>query len=290
MKRGLAGMIYVLSAVIGVAAFAYPFVLPQTALAETAHVTDAPLLTTFLIIISLAVLLVEVQGQAVSAKVVAALGVLVAITAVLRFVEAIFPVFGGFTPIFVPIILAGYVFGARFGFLLGTMALLASGLVTGGVGPWLPYQMFTAGWVGMSAGWLPHPQGQRTQLIMLAGFGLLWGILFGVIMNLYFWPFVVDGGATSWQPGAGLWDGIGRYAAFYVVTSLVWDVGRAAGNVILILVLGMPMVRALVRFRDRFQFKVEGRGQRAEGRRQKAEVGALIADKLTAEMLETADV
>jgi energy-coupling factor transport system substrate-specific component len=276
-------MIYVLSAVMGLAAFVYPFVLPQTALAKTAHAADAPLLTTFLIVISLAVLLVEVQGQVVSAKVVAALGVLVAITAVLRFIEVVIPVFGGFTPIFVPIILAGYVFGPRFGFLLGTMALLTSGLVTGGVGPWLPYQMFTAGWVGLSAGWLPHPPGQRTQLVLLTGFGLLWGILFGVIMNLYFWPFVVDGGATSWQPGVGLWSSIGRYAAFYAVTSLVWDMSRAAGNVILILVLGMPMVRALTRFRDRFQFTVESRGP-------KAEVGALVSDRLTAEMLRAADV
>lgn len=278
MKRGVATAIYLLGAVIGVAAFAYPFFLPQTALADSAHAADAPLLTTFLIIVSLAVLLVEVQGQAVSAKVVAALGVLVAITAVLRFIETVFPIAGGFTPVFVPIILAGYVFGARFGFLLGTMALLASALVTGGVGPWLPYQMFTAGWVGMSAGWLPHPRGQQAQLILLAGFGFVWGLLFGVIMNLYFWPFVVDGGVTSWQPGSGLRDGIGRYAAFYAVTSLLWDVGRAAGNVILILVLGMPTVRALIRFRDRFQFKVEG-GKKRE------EIGLLMADQLTADVL-----
>ena len=275
MRQGVAVMIYALGAVIGVAAFAYPFVLPQTALAETAHVADAPLLTTFLIVISLAVLLVEVQGQAVSAKVVAALGVLVAITAVLRFMEVVFPVVGGFTPIFVPIILAGYVFGARFGFLLGTMALLASALVTGGVGPWLPYQMFTAGWVGMSAGWLPRPTNQRAQLAILAGFGFLWGLLFGVIMNLYFWPFAVDSGATSWQPGNGLWDGIGRYATFYLVTSLIWDLGRALGNLVLILALGMPTVRALIRFRDRFQFKVESEGR-------KAGVDVLTADTVRA--------
>ena len=287
MKRGVAGLIYAFSALIGVAAFAYPFILPQTALAESAHAADAPLLTTFLIVISLAVLLVEVQGQAVSAKVVAALGVLVAITAVLRFVEMVFPVVGGFSPIFTPIILAGYVFGPRFGFLLGTMALLASGLVTGNVGPWLPFQMFTAGWVGMSAGWLPHPRGQRTQIIMLAAFGFLWGLLFGVIMNLYFWPFVVDSTATSWQPGNGLGDAIGRYAAFYAVTSLVWDLGRALGNFILILALGMPTVRALARFRDRFQFKVEGRRPKAE---LKAEGGRLKVEMLPAEPLRAVDV
>jgi energy-coupling factor transport system substrate-specific component len=283
MKRSVAVMIYVLSAVIGVAAFAYPFILPQTGLAETAHAADAPLLTTFLIVIGLAVLLIEVQGQAVSAKVVAALGVLVAVTAVLRFVEMVFPVIGGFSPIFAPIILAGYVFGARFGFLLGTMALLTSGLVTGNVGPWLPYQMFAAGWVGMSAGWLPRLRGQRSQIVMLAGFGFLWGMLFGIIMNLYFWPFVVDGASTSWQPGSGFVDGAGRYAAFYVATSLIWDLGRALGNLLLILALGMPTVRALARFRDRFQFNVEAS-------RQKAELGTPLSDHSAKELWRAADV
>lgn len=283
MKRAVAGAIYGLSAVIGVAAFAYPFILPQTGLAETAHTADAPLLTTFLIVISLAVLLIEVQGQAVSAKVVAALGVLVAVTAVLRFVEMVFPVFGGFSPIFTPIILAGYVFGARFGFLLGTMALLTSGLITGNVGPWLPYQMFAAGWVGMTAGWLPHLRGQRSQIVMLAVFGFLWGLLFGIIMNLYFWPFVVDGTASSWQPGSGFRDGVGRYAAFYAATSLIWDFGRALGNLLLILVLGMPTVRALARFRDRFQFNIDGTGK-------KAEVRMPFADHAANELVGTADV
>ena len=55
---------------------------------------------------------------------------------------------------FAPLILGGYVFGARFGFLFGAFALLVSALITGGVGPWLPYQMFAAGWMGLSAGGL----------------------------------------------------------------------------------------------------------------------------------------
>jgi len=247
--------IYLITAFIGVAAFAYPFVLPETAVIGSAHTADAPLLTVILLLAGLVVLLVEVQGRAVSAKMVAALGVLVAATAALRFIEVFLPVPGGFSPIFAPIILAGYVFGPRFGFLLGTMALLVSALVTGMVGPWLPYQMFIAGWVGLTAGWLPHFRGPRAQIALLATFGALWGLLFGVIMNLYFWPFVTDGLATSWQVGAGWRDGVSRYAAFYLLTSLVWDVGRAAGNAVLILALGAPTIRALARFRDRFQFQ-----------------------------------
>ncbi|MCP4425766.1 MAG: ECF transporter S component [Chloroflexi bacterium] len=264
MRQTLTAVIYTLSAIIGVAAFAYPFVLPQTAVSDAAHAADAPVLTMLLIIASLGVLLVEVQGQAVSAKVVAALGVLVAISGVLRFVEVILPIPGGFSPIFAPIILVGYVFGARFGFLMGTMTMLASALVTGMVGPWLPYQMFIAGWVGLTAGWLPHVSQSRWQMALLVVFGFGWGLLFGAIMNLYFWPFVTDGRATSWQPGNGLGDGFSRYTAFYLITSLVWDLGRALGNAAFILVLGMPTVRALARFRDRFQFTANSQPLKAE--------------------------
>jgi energy-coupling factor transport system substrate-specific component len=266
MKRAFTFVIYALSALIGIVAFVYPFLVPQL-LALTAgqglageeaasvRATDAPLLTMILLVLCLGVLLIEVQGQVVSAKVVAVLGVLVAVTAVLRFIDTVFPGPGGFSFVFAPIILVGYVFGARFGFLMGTMTLLVSALITGGVGPWLPYQMFTAGWVGLTAGWLPHPPPAGLQLLLLATFAFFWGMLFGAIMNLYFWPFISGNSVMGWQPGTGFEMGLRRYAAFYLATSLLWDVGRALGNTILIVVLGMPAVRALARFRDRFQFE-----------------------------------
>jgi len=258
MRRLVELGIYLLSGFIGVIAFIYPFFLPQLTAADssTAHATVAPLLTTLLIFINLVVLLIEIQGQTVSAKIVAALGVLVAITAVLRFLEILLPVAGGFSPVFVPIILAGYVFGYRFGFLMGTLSMLASALITGYVGPWLPFQMFAAGWMGMSAGWLPRLKKPALEMGLLLLFSIFWGFLFGLIMNLYFWPFVAGDPATSWQPGAGLPDGVRRYAAFYLVTSLAWDIGRAVGNSALLLILGRPTLRALTRFRNRFHFTV----------------------------------
>jgi energy-coupling factor transport system substrate-specific component len=265
MRKAITIFIYGLSGLIGVVAFAYPFILPRlfqgiasfpgAEHVASAHQADAPFLTVLLLGLCLVVLLIEVQGQAVSAKVVAALGVLVSVTAVLRFVEVALPGPGGFSLIFAPIIISGYVFGARFGFLLGSLALLVSALITGNVGPWMPYQMFASGWVGLTAGWLPHPKRTALQVALLAAFGFIWGVLFGAIMNLYFWPFVVDGSATSWQPGTSLSDGLGRYLAFYVATSSIWDVGRALGNAVFILALGMPTIRALIRFRDRFEFQ-----------------------------------
>lgn len=254
MRKTLSALIYALSAVIGIAAFAYPFILASLPGAGAAGTQAAPLLTTALLALCLLALLIEVQGETVSAKVVAALGMLVALASVLRFVETAIPGPGGFSPIFVPIILAGYVFGARFGFLMGAMTLLVSALLTGGVGPWLPYQMFVSAWVGFSSGWLPHPRNQRLELAMLISFGALWGLLYGMLTNLYFWPFFAGEATTRYQPGGGLALALRHYAAFYLASSLLWDLIRAAGTGILLLVAGQPVVRALSRFRDRFQF------------------------------------
>ncbi|MFQ5435065.1 MAG: ECF transporter S component [Anaerolineae bacterium] len=253
MNRVLSGLLFFLTGLAGLAAFFYPFFLPAVSADE--QQAGAMLLTTLLLSQSLGVLLVEVQGQAISAKVVAALGILVAITAVLRFLEVAIPGPGGFSPIFAPIILAGYVFGARFGFLMGTMTLLTSALITGTVGPWLPYQMFAAGWVGLTAGWLPKRVRPSLQLFFLLLLGAFWGLAYGFIMNLYFWPLAVGGDALSYTAGMGWQTAVTRYAGFYLATSLVWD--WALGNVLLILVLGRPSLQAMSRFRDRFAFQWE---------------------------------
>ena len=267
MRRVISNAIYALSAAIGVLAFLHPF-FAQTQSGGSigvAHGQDAGLVTAALVGLSLVALLVELQGQAISAKTVATLGVLVAVTSVLRFIEVAVPMPGGFSPIFAPIILAGYVFGGRFGFLMGAFTLLVSGLITGGVGPWLPYQMFAAGWIGLTAGWLPRftqhatrntQHATRSDILTLSIFAFAWGILFGAIMNVYFWPFAVGPVEQTWRAGTGLGETLARYAAFYVVTSLGWDLVRAGGNVVLILLLGAPTIRALARFQRRFHFEV----------------------------------
>ena len=54
------------------------------------------------------------------------------------------------------LIVAGRAFGPAFGFVFGSLALVTGALVTGGVGPWLPFQMLGAGWVALGAGLLPR--------------------------------------------------------------------------------------------------------------------------------------
>ena len=274
-QRLLSAAIFVVTTVAGVTAFLYPFWSPLAA-ADTsgnlAHAEDATLMLTVLVTLSFLVLLLEVQNQAVSAKSIALLGVLVAINSVLRFADAAIPGPGGFSPIFLLIILGGYVFGARFGFLLGALTLFVSGFVTGGVGPWLPYQMFTAGWIGMTAPMcrplvrMLQSGGVRTTLAevgVLAVFAGVWGLLFGAIMNIWFWPFIVGPADQYWQPGIGLVETAQRYAVFYVVTSLAWDVLRAVGNVVLIALVAAPVLRLLRRFHQRFGFSYQPMAQLA---------------------------
>jgi len=291
-SRLLSIAIYLAAGASGLLALLYPFFQPAlqggSAAPGQLRAGEMPMLMTLLLGLCVVVLLAEAQGQALSTRLVALLGVLVALNSALRFLETAIPGPGGFSPMFFLIILVGYVFGGRVGFLMGALTLLVSALVTGGVGPWLPGQMFTAGWVGMSTPLLrPVVRGlQRSldrirrrplaaekragltaEVLALAAFGVCWGFLYGGLMNLWEWPFIAGPQAQSWAAGITLAGGLQRYAAYYLVTSLAWDLAGAAGNLLLMLAFGAPALRALKRFRQRFAFvyqrPVETEGQPA---------------------------
>jgi energy-coupling factor transport system substrate-specific component len=263
-------VIYLIASISGLLVLLYPFFLPvvsQGAGFASLREGQMPMMMTLLLGLCLLVLLFEAQGPVMNTKLIALLGILVAINSALRFIETAIPGPGGFTPIFFLIILVGYVFGGRVGFLMGALTLVVSALVTGGVGPWLPAQIFTAGWVGLSTPLLkpvmrmlsPKVSAQdapssNKEITLLAAFGLLWGFLYGAIMNLWQWPFITGPQSQSYVAGLGFSATLQHYLAYYLVTSLVWDVLAALGNVLLILALGKPALRALRRFRQRFEF------------------------------------
>jgi energy-coupling factor transport system substrate-specific component len=58
-----------------------------------------------------------------------------------------------------------------------------------------------------------------------------------------------------WQPGIGALEAIKRYLVFYSLTSSWWDAGRAAGNMLVIALFGIPVLRLLRRFGKRFTFE-----------------------------------
>jgi energy-coupling factor transport system substrate-specific component len=154
-----------------------------------------------------------------------------------------------------------------FGFLLGSLSVLVSALITGGVGPWMPFQMLVIGWIGMASAALPRNRLQKlwrgkAEKWLLAAWGALLGLLFGAVMNLTFWPFLIAGATAlpegqTWQPGAGLGEALARYLAFYLATSLPWDIWLSIGNILFILFIGPPILRLLRRFKQRFFFALK---------------------------------
>ena len=204
---------------------------------------------------ALVALAVALQTHHLSTRLLAILAALVAIDATLRLVIVIGLL--GFSPIFFLLIAGGFVMGPSFGFAGGALTLLLSTVLTAGLGPWLPYQMLAAGWVGMGAGYVGRITGRRPSpktIVVLSLYGCAAGFAYGVLLDLWEWPLLVAAGSSSlsWAPGIGLAPLLRRFGAFYLTTSLVYDSFRALGNLLLIVALGPAVISALQRFRRRF--------------------------------------
>lgn len=236
------------AAAVGVVAFCWPFLLPPGA---GASASTPPLLFALLLVVVLAVVAAEVAEGGIDPKALAMLGVLSAVGAGLRPLGA---GTAGVETVFFTLVLAGRVFGAGFGFALGCTTLLASALLTGGVGPWTPYQMFGCATVGLLAGLLPRARG-RVEVAVLAVYGAVAGYLFGFLVNLSFWPFSLDPGSSiSYLPGASFAAQWHRYLVFDATTSLGWDTGRALTTLVAILVVGPAALATLRRAARRAHF------------------------------------
>jgi energy-coupling factor transport system substrate-specific component len=226
---------------LGIALFLWPFFggTPPTYL---------PALAVAVAAVGVLVLL-EFGARRLDSRGLALIAALAALDAGLRL--ALVTGIGGFSPVFFLILCAGFVFGPTFGFLTGALALMVSALATGGIGPWLPYQVFAAGWVGAVAG---LATGRR--LWVLAVIGALTGLAFGALMDVWDWTtFYRGAGDFGWSPGLATLDALQRFGRFYLATSLAYDSFRSGGNVLMIVLLGPPVVAALKRLRLRLKFE-----------------------------------
>lgn len=239
------------TSVLGLAAFGWPLLVHAEGTENLAHAGDAPWVFVALLPLLLGIVFAELGDGRIDAKAVAMLGVLAACGSVLRL-----PTGGaaGFEPVFFLLVPAGRVFGRGFGFVLGALTIFASALVTGGVGPWLPFQMLGAAWFGFFAGCLPHARG-RAELAVLAAYTALAALVYGLLLNFWFWPFAVSPGTgLSFVPGGAVADNLRRFWGFHLATSLGWDVPRAVTNAVLVLGAGKPVLAALRRAGRRAAF------------------------------------
>ncbi|GAA1838665.1 hypothetical protein GCM10009750_25570 [Agromyces salentinus] len=228
------------------AAFTWPLTAPALPAQATAA---APVAALALAPLAALLVLAALDGTVRSAHTLALLGTLAAIGAAVRIVGT---GVGGVEAVFILLILAGRAFGARFGLLLGLLTIALSTIVTGTFGPWTPFQMFACAWVGAGAGLLPR-RSRRVprwgEAAMLSVYGVLASYAFGLIMNLWFWPFAIGtGSGISYEPGAPIGQNLASFLLYSLVTSsLTWDTLRAITTVIGVLTVGTAVLAAFRR-------------------------------------------
>ena len=235
--RARVSIAVVVAVVIGAVAFSWPlFLRPESGLRPE----QAPIVFALV----LPIVLSEVAGGRMDARTLAMLGVLAAVGTILRPLSA---GTAGFELVFFVLILAGRAFGAGFGFALGAITLFTSALITSGVGPWLPYQMLAAGFVGLFAGLLPRVRG-RVEVVLLAGYGFVSAFAYGWVMDFSFWPFGIGNDTQiSFDPALGPVENLHRFVLYNLATSMGWNLGRALTNALLIALVGPALLRLLRR-------------------------------------------
>ena len=169
------------------------------------------------------------------AKVIALVATLAALAALGRAAFAPIPNVKPTTDI---ALLAGYALGAGPGFVVGAVGALASNLFFG-QGPHTPWQMAGWGGAGLLGALLAQAFGRGLGRIPLAAACGFAGLVFGAWMDLHLWVVFTDH-----QPA--------EYAAISA-RSLPFNIAHIAGNVAFCLVFGPALVRALLRFRGRFE-------------------------------------
>lgn len=202
--------------------------------------------------ISIGLIISLVATDDLGSKNVAFLGILSALVAALRplGIGAI-----GIEPMWFALILAARVMGPTFGFLLGALSMSLSALLTGGIGPWLGYQVFAAAIIGCGVGVIPRNLRGKLELALLALYGAVAAELFGILMDLQFWPWALGSGTElSYLAGAPIGENLSRFFSYHFVSALAWDIPRAIITVTLILLAGRPALNALRRARHKAAF------------------------------------
>jgi energy-coupling factor transport system substrate-specific component len=161
----------------------------------------------------------------------------------------------GIEPMWFVLILSARVFGASFGFLLGTISMFLSAILTGGLGPWVAYQSFAAGWIGLGVAIIPKKVKGKMEIAALACYGIIAAEFFGIAMDLQFWPWTLGADTQlSYRAGAPFGENFSHFISYHFLSSMAWDIPRAIFTASLILFTAKPVLHTLRRAHTRAAF------------------------------------
>ncbi len=201
---------------------------------------------------ALLLLMISVSNKELDSKSIALLAVLSALIAALRPMGtgAV-----GIEPMWFVLILAARVFGPSFGFLLGTISMFLSAILTGGLGPWVAYQSFAAGWIGIGVALIPKGLRGKSEVFALALYGIVAAEFFGIAMDLQFWPWALGSDTQlSYVAGAAFATNISHFISYHFLSSMAWDIPRAIFTASLIAMTAKPVLHTLRRAHTRAAF------------------------------------
>jgi energy-coupling factor transport system substrate-specific component len=232
MKKSYLFLLLILG--VGLAALLSPLFFPGSFSGPLNWGIAATLIVVFIIL----AFFFEFESSALGSKEIALVSMLSTISAAVRIPFCAIP---SFQPSTFIIICAGYVFGPVAGFMVGAVTALVSNIFLG-QGPWTLYQMLAWGLVGVVSSLMRI---FKPALFWLIPFGILWGYLFGWIMNTWYW--------VSFAYPLTF-----KTFLAYQITSIWFDTFHAVGNALFLAIFGLKTIGILERFKVRFNWHLIG--------------------------------
>jgi len=219
-------------------------VIPAVSFELSQSITSSwSLVMLVIVVLIIAALLLEFEEGQVSAKQISLIAMLGTISATARVPFAAIP---SVQPCTYLIICSGAVFGPTAGFMVGAVTAAVSNIFLG-QGPWTVFQILGWGLAGLVSGVLFNPSSRGGALlrsrVFLAAYGILWGYLFGWILNIWHWITYIY--PLTWKT-----------FLFTQATSFGFDTMHALGNAVFLLVLGPKTIAMLTRYKKRFEVHI----------------------------------
>lgn len=188
-----------------------------------------------LVSLALLIFFILYEKRKMSSKEIALIANLAALAGLSRVPFAAIP---SIQPTSFLVLVSGYVFGPVLGFAVGALAAASSNIFLG-QGPWTLWQMICWGLIGVTGG-VYQKMGGRGDRITLSIIGVIWGYLFGWIINLWHWlTFVYPLNLKSF---------IATYAS-----SFWFDTLHAIGNGLFLYNLSPDVINVLERYKRRLK-------------------------------------